>query len=197
MADSSTGGYLRPVASPDSPVWDDAFEDQMQSLLVGITGMEGRLVRPRWQPVPPAMPDQTQNWCAIGIVSVNSDYGRETVHHPAGEGSDEVRTHETIELLASFYGPGCYGLASVLRDGLYLPQNREAILGQGMALLDTGRLVTTSDLVGTVWRRRVDLDFRLRRRVVRRYEILNLLSAQGSIHTNWGGPPQDFTVSEN
>lgn len=187
--DSSTGGYLSPVSS--RPVEDDAFEDFIGDVVAGITGLARVMVRPRWQPKPPPHPAITINWCAIGITTIVSDYGTVTLHNPAG--TDEQQRHDTVDLLASFYGPGAYSLATRLRDGLMVSQNRKAMREAGINLLESTRMRTASDLLNERFIRRVDLEIRLRRAFVRTYPILNVLSVNGVIQAQ-DGEPQPFTV---
>lgn len=189
--DSSTGGYLSPVSS--RPVEDDAFEDFVGNVISGITGLTRAMVRPRWQPKPPPHPDITTDWCAIGITTIVSDYGTVKIHHPEGQGADEQQRHDTVDLLASFYGPSAYSLASRLRDGLMVAQNREAMRAAGVNLLEATRMRTASDLLNERFIRRVDLEIRLRRAFVRTYPILNVLSVSGVIQAQ-DGEPQPFTV---
>lgn len=195
---SATGGYLKPSTQP--PAYDQPLDVQLQAVVVGITGMDGSLVRPRWQPRPPQQPDASVNWCAIGIVRVGAAYGHHTRHNPDGDGSDETEAYEDLELLASFYGPGCVGVAALLRDGLRVPQNREALRAGGMALTSADTITPLGEYVTTEWRRRADLPLLLTRVVSRTYPVLNLLSAQGSIISQKAGEPpeiSDFTVTEN
>lgn len=195
---SATGGYLSPTTP--SPAYDQPLDVQMQSVVVGITGLDGSLVRPRWQPRPPQQPDQSTDWCAIGIVRIGAAYGHSIRHIPDGEGSDEAEAYEDLELLASFYGPGCSGMAALLRDGLRIPQNREEMRSHGMALTSADTVTLLGEYVTTEWRRRADLPLFLTRVVTRRYPILNLLEAQGSIHSQVADEPpatRDFHVSEN
>lgn len=189
--DSSTGGYLSPVSS--RPVEDDAFEDFIGNVVAGITGLARALVRPRWQPKPPPHPPITTNWCAIGITTIVSDYGTVSLHNPAGQGADEQQRHDTVDLLASFYGPGAYSLASRLRDGLMVSQNRAAMRSAGINLLESTRIRPASDLLNERFIRRVDLEISLRRAFVRTYPILNVLSVSGVIQAQ-DGEPQPFTV---
>lgn len=183
---SATGGYLAPAVSTP-PTEDRDLDRQIQQLVVGITGLNGTLVRPRWQPQNqlPKLPEATVNWCAIGVVSITPDANAAIVHRsPAGsDGYDEMQRHEIIEILCSFYGPAGQGYAALLRDGLSIAQNREALFLENMGLYDTGQIVTAPDLMNQQWIRRYDLTVRLRRQVVRTYPVENLLSAVGTIHT--------------
>lgn len=190
---SASGGYLQP--SSTAPVENDAFEDLLGGLIAGISGLTRGLVRPRWQATPPAMPTITTNWCAFGITAIDADWSAATTHIPDGEGADEVVRHDTVHILVSFYGPAAYGLAAQVRDGLWVPQNFEAVRMAGIALLECDRIRTASDLINERFVRRVDLDILLRRAVVRTYPILNLLTAQGAFVLD-RGVVQPFTVTE-
>ena len=190
---SATGGYLLPGST--TPVQDDPFEDLLGGLIAGISGIARGMVRPRWQPTPPAMPSIATNWCAFGITEIDADWSAATTHIPDGDGVDEVVRHDTVRILASFYGPSAYGLAAQVRDGLWVPQNFDAIRMAGIALLECDRIRTASDLLNERFVRRVDLDILLRRAVVRTYPILNLLSAQGAFALD-RGVVQPFIVTE-
>lgn len=187
---SATGGYLQPTTP--SPAYDVALDIQIQNFVVGITGLSGTRVIPRWQPRPPAQPERDVDWCAVGILSVEAAYGHYTRHVPTGEGYDEAEAYETLELLASFYGPGSGRLAALLRDGLWVAQNREAMRSQGMALLDVRRITRVGEDVSGEWRQRSDLPISLSRAVSRRYPVLNLLQAQVALET--GQYTQNATI---
>lgn len=179
MTDSSTGGYLAPL-SP-APAADDVLENQIQAAIVGITALAGRMVRPVWQPDPPAKEDLHIDWCAYRIVASDANWLPSIVHHPEGEGTDEAIRQEEVEVLASFYGPNAYGLAARLRDGLSIPQNQEALRAQGFGFVEAARIWAAPDFVNNQWVRRQDLRFKLTRAVSRTYGVRNLLSAEGSI----------------
>lgn len=181
--DSSTGGYLLPLGSP-APLDDAALEDFLQRVVVGISGLPGAMVRPRWQPVVPKMPEPGTDWCAIGVTNIDPDDYPVITHDGAGDGRDIYAVHETIVVLASFYGPNSMRFAKLLRDGLYIDQNREALTAAGMALLDAGKPVAAPDFVNQQWIRRHDLPVRIRRKDERIYPVLNILSASTQIDTD-------------
>lgn len=187
IATSASGGYLAPI---DATPQDADFEDQLQAVVVGITGIAGNLVRPRWQPKPPKLPDQATNWAAIGVISQKVATRAAVMHHPGdldlgngqtSHGYDELQQHEVVEIMASFYGPGSGGYAARFRDGLMIAQNREAMFLRNMALLDATDVVQAADLINEQWIRRFDLTFRVRRAITRIYPVENLLSAQGDL----------------
>lgn len=178
--DSSTGGYL---AGTDV-LADAALDALLQQVVVGLTALPGEFVRPRWQPVVPKQPDPATDWCAIGVTKLSPmDYPTET-HDGSGDGSDDFSHWEEFDVLASFYGPN--GMANALRtrDGLYVTQNREAMMAAGIDFVDAGEITPAPDLVNQQWIRRYDIPLHMRRKVQRTYSILNLLSADDTIVTD-------------
>jgi hypothetical protein len=181
--DSSTGGYISPVA-PSFAVFDAALDAVLQKAVVGITGLPGNMVRPRWQPVVPKQPEPSTDWCAIGLTDSDStDYPAEW-HDGNGGGSDTQQAWDGLTVLASFYGPNATANASLLRRGLYVAQNREQLQASGIDVVDAGTIAASPDLINQQWVRRYDLPIRLRRKVQTSYPILNIASADDSIVTD-------------
>jgi hypothetical protein len=197
--DSRQPGYIQPT--PDSPQYleDYDIEHFLQQLVFGVTGMPTNMVRPRWQELPPKSPERNIDWCAIGIVEQNPDANAAFIHHsysPENQlGYSEMQRHEEIEILASFYGPHCRGFAHLLRDGLSVAQNREAMMLNGMGFVASGKVRQAPELVNMAWRRRYDFDFVIRHVAIRYYPVRNLLTAHGTIHKdngsieNWATQP--------
>ncbi|MDE1905295.1 MAG: hypothetical protein KGH75_02435 [Rhodospirillales bacterium] len=178
--DSSTGGFLPPAGSP-APVEDLALDAVVQQLVVGITGLPGNLVRPRWQPTVPKQPEASTNWCAIGVLEIEPDNAPAIIHQAAGNGADLLRRDERVTVLASFYGPAGMANAALLRDGLYLAQNNDFLSSNGIGLVDTTSIVPAPELVNQQWIRRWDMRVRFYRVILRSYPVLNLLHAQATI----------------
>lgn len=178
MADSSTQEFLPPNPAPAPvPLEDNVLITFFQNFVVGITGMAGNMVRPRWQPEPPNIP--TGSWCAIGIMGRVADTYAAEIHHDDVNGAyDEVRRHEIIRLLTSFYGPAASTNAEIFREGLQLSQNREYLTLANMGLVDSEDLITVPELIKEKWLYRVDLPFSVKRQIVRTYNVLSLQSAQ-------------------
>lgn len=195
MSDSSTGGPLLPEATP-APLEGEALLVFIQNFVVGITGLPGELVRPRWQAEPPVLPTQGDAWAAIGIASRISDAWPYVGHitdaqHP--QGSDRLQRHEDLAVLCSFYDLGSTGradeYASLLRDGLAIAQNREVLSRNGMGLIECGDMVTIPSLVKVRWLYRVDLPFGIRRNIVRDYPVLNIKEADITLKSQEGNSP--------
>lgn len=187
--DSSTGGYLLPSIS-SLPVLEDAeLYSFFQAIFVGLTGIDGKLVRPRWQPVPPNQPAANVSWMAFGITDYDSDTFSYEIHSGSlngGQGGSYIGDNEIITILCSFYGPSAGANASLVRDGLQVGQNREALTIAGMTLVDSGKRTAVPQLTNEQWINRIDLPVRIRRSEVRIYPILNLLTATGTITIDTG-----------
>lgn len=188
MNDSSTGGFIGQL--DPLPLNDAALDDLLQQLVVGVTGLSGSLVRPRWQwpisgpNIPPTQPPPDTDWCSIGVMNlIPHDYPYEG-HQGGGDGSDLQISWETLDVMASFYGPNCRGNASTLRAGLYISQNRESLIQFGIKLREAGAITVVPDLVNVQWINRCDIPLVFDREIHRTYPILNLQSAQGGITTD-------------
>jgi len=176
--DSSTGGYLPPAGTP-APAEDTALDALLQLVVVGITGLPGNMVRPRWQPNPPKQPEPSVNWCAIGVTVITPDAGP-YIEHVATD-QDNLQRHETIEMACTFYGPQAGTNAALLRDGLSVPQNTETLQLNGMGFVECAGFRAVPELVNQQWIKRYDISVVLRRQVKRSYGILNILSANPTL----------------
>jgi|WetSurMetagenome_2_1015567.scaffolds.fasta_scaffold00191_4 hypothetical protein len=186
MADSSTGGYLSPAASP-APLQGDGLNTFIQPIIVALTGLPGPMVRPAFQSEPPDIPDGGQAWAAFRYTSRKSDTFPYVGH---ASGSDTLRRHEEIDILVSFYDLGTGGLvdqyAALLRDGLSIGQNLETLNRAGMGFVGCGDLTAVPVIVKQRWLYRVDLPFTVRREIVRVYPVLDVLTAHATVATDSG-----------
>lgn len=177
---SATGGYLAPAGSPATSE-DADLEDVLQPMVVGISGLSGPMVRPRWQEKPPKQPEPDVNWCAIGVHNTKTVANPAIDHDGSDDGHDQYQMHEELEVLCSFYGPQAQAYASILRDGIFIPQNSEAVKALRMAFYGASDIRPVPELVNQQWVRRYDLFIYMRRQVVRAYPVLNILSADPEI----------------
>lgn len=182
---SATGGYLLP-AVPSPPLEDLGLDAVFQAYVVGITGLPGAMVRPRWQPTVPQTPGPTADWCAIGVTRTRSQDYPAIQHDGTGDGQDLYTRHQEIDLLATFYGPNAMRYAETLRDGAYVPQNSEAIIAQGIALVEVTDAFAVPELINQQWQKRYDLPMKFRRVIRRTYPVLNLLGAAADIQSDTG-----------
>lgn len=183
MADSSTGGFLNPIVNPavlPSPVEGLDLNQFIQQFIVAVTGLSGDMVRPAFQPEPGNVPDAGNAWASYRWETLDIDAG------PALIGT-QFQEHEQIVVKTSFYDLGTNGLAdhysALLRDGLRVPQNAEYWTKAGMGLTHVGLRISVPQLVKMRWQYQIDLNFTLRRVVVRNYGILNVNALSVKVST--------------
>lgn len=172
---SSTGGYLRPTSS--LPIDDDALSVLLHNLVVGVTNLSASLVRPRWQPQPPTMPDASVNWAAVGVVSTEPVGPWPSWVHNNNQTSTMLDQDE-LEVLATFYGPNSGSYAGLFQAGVRVQQNLEALLLAGFKLRVVRNSSHVPELVNTQYRGRSDVAFRLVREIDRVYAIKDIASAE-------------------
>lgn len=188
--DSSTGGYLSP-SSVNGDLNDAALADFLQRVVVGITGLPGQFVRPRWQPQPPNIPPPTTNWAAIGVIDREDDPYPFIAHSSVTTGSgDEQSTvakdtevsNEILSVLVSFYGPSAEANSQLLKKGFKIAQNREQMQLQGYAFVNCdpkARNCPEEIAEQYVWR--TDIGFRVRHQQIYDYPVLDVASVAVSI----------------
>jgi hypothetical protein len=179
--DSSQAGYLRPQAF--GGVEDITLHSFLQSLVAGITGMDGKFVFQRWQPEPPNWPAFGKDWAAVGEASRVRDTFANVVYR------DElaiVYRNSIISVLCSFYGPNAQANCEILAMGFFVAQNREQMTLQGFGYVDQEDSIATADYRGTRWIPRIDLPFRLRRAQAYSYSVLDLKGARVAVNPSEG-----------
>lgn len=174
--DSTSAGYLAPSPTP-APDNDRALEDVLQALLAALTGIPGSLVRPRWQPVPPVQPDFETDWLALGVTNTEADVFASVTREPGLDDADVMQRTELVYVLVSAYGPHAAANLGIIRDGLSISQNREALRLLATNLLECGNFTPVPALVADKWVRRVDMSLTLRRIITRRYPVLHVLTS--------------------
>jgi hypothetical protein len=185
---SITADYLLPTGP--QPIDDDALNDALVAAVVGITGLPGNLVRPRWQAQPPQQPDNMVNWCAAGITdNQNVDYTYIKLNSDQ-LGSTQYRQQE-LSFLCSFYGPSSVGNANMLADGIEIPNNMWGLNAIGVKLIGSNQPTRIPDLTNAQWINRCDVTIRFRRETSRIYGIPSVLSSSGTLDGDDNGvePP--------
>lgn len=170
IIDSSMGGPLLPDPSTDPPL-GISFEDFMQQVVAGITGLPAPLVRPRWQPEAPNMPDAGTDWIAFGMQQTDSDDYPAVLHT---DGVDTLYRDEEFDLMGSFFGTKAEYYAKTLRDGLLIQTNLDVLRQAGVAFVSAGSLIRAPSLVKELWLNKFDMTLHFRRRITRTYPVLNL-----------------------
>lgn len=170
---SATGGYLAPH---DSPEQDADLEDVLRAMVSGISGIPAQRVL-HLQPGQAAPPAAESSWCVVAVQEISAPHSPAIEHQSGADGADQSRIQEEMNVLCSFYGPQARGYASILRDGIFIPQNSEAINALRMSFIGASQIHPEPELVNPQWGRRYDLVLQMRRQVVRVYPVLNILSA--------------------
>jgi hypothetical protein len=189
--DSSSGGYLTP-SSVNGDLNDTALIVFLQQVVVGITGLPGNMVRPRWQPEPPNIPDFGTNWAAIGPGATR----RDVYSYSKTDGlSTTVVRNRVMDILCSFYGPLAATNSEIFAMGLEVAQNREVMQLAGFNIIGgAGDAIPLPILTKQRWQYRVDIPFTLRQQQTYTYSVLTLLSATGTITLQSGG--SEFITEE-
>ncbi|WP_449411086.1 phage neck terminator protein [Methylobacterium komagatae] len=176
---SATGGPLAP--SSLAPADDLDLDVILQVVIAGLTGLPREHVLPRWQETQPRIPDVGTNWCAVGVIEEAPFDTPALIHNGAGDGSSILRGTSRLEVLASFYGPKSNGYARLVADMLWVGQNREFLLTNGLSLRDVGTLRRVPEIIGMQPRRKTDLPITLTRVYDRTLPILNVRQAVGAL----------------
>jgi hypothetical protein len=198
---SATGGYLTPTAT--NATEDQALRVFFQQLVSGITGIDGTLVRPRWQPEPPNIPPFGTDWAGIGVMNRKRDTNAYVTHRSVFDndgnniGTDFVHRTEVLDVLCSFYGPNCEAKAELLAMGLEVAQNREVMQLAGYGLVAVEDAIMMSDLVHERWLTRIDLQFQIRRAQLYQYPVLDLIGADATIDEDGEGIDKTIIVRQN
>lgn len=197
---SATGGYLTP--SQANAIEDEALRVFFQQMVSGITGIDGTMVRPRWQAEPPNIPAFGTNWAAIGVTKRTRDVNVSVKHISKADGqgnnigTDFVHRTEVFDVLCSFYGPNCEGNSELLAMGLEVDQNREVMQLAGYGLVCVEDATMMADLQNDRWLTRIDLPFQMRRAQLYQYGVLELVAASATIVEDIGGVNATIQVSQ-
>lgn len=171
------------ITIPPNPAEDEALDLIFQALVTGVTGMDGDLVRGMWQNPPPKQPERGVDWCSVGVFGSRPEAGSGAyTQHLNGPGIDDPSSdllirHEELEVMAAFYGPNAKGKSGILRDGLFLDQNREALKVVDIAFVGTDPQRAAPEFVNQQWIRRWDLMMRFNRKIQRVYTVQNIVAA--------------------
>jgi len=196
MADSSTGGFLTPLATLAAPIEGQALNQFLQPAIVALTGLVPNFVIPGNQPEPPNIPTAGEAWCEFNYEKIDSDIfpfiGHKTDAN--GNGFDQLQRHELWAIKCDFFDLGTNGLASyyatLLRDNLAIPQNREFLIPENFNLRGIGSIEVIPVVFKQRWQYRERFTFYLKRNSVRNYAVLDIETVQFTVYAG------DLSITE-
>lgn len=172
--------YLAPIR--DENLYDKELENFFHNWLQGITRLPAGLIRPAYQPEPPALPKQGTDWLGFFIAVESSDIHATNVVR----GNEvEVHLHEVIRLAVSFYGNNARKNAKQLKLGLFIPQNRFELTSNRMGLISSGPIVTLPELVKEQWLYRADMSIAIRRHLLTTYPLEEINSVSIDLYNEF------------
>lgn len=193
---SSQLPYVNPLPGGSSLPTGLTLNQFLQTVMVGVSGLPGNLVRPSWQVEPPKQPSIETNWLALGVELQQPD----AQAYVSVNNADRVTTqrHQGIEIKLSIYGPRCQELYDEIADAFQIPQNRIALFQANMGFTEISAGRHIPDLVNQRWVDRVECSVFLRREIQRTYPVLTFVSASGTIYVPDVSPDYElnFTVSQ-
>lgn len=174
---SANAGYLLPGSTVGLPK-NLSFTQFIQTILVGISGFPGDLVRPDWQPNPPKRPDITINWLAFGVAE-STPYN--FIYAGSNGTNQNSQFQEAFSVKLSVYGPKALDNYRLIRDGFQISQNLEALTLASMGLVDVSKGIRNPELIDERWYDRWECFVNMRYESQRTYPVLTLVSAEGTI----------------
>lgn len=173
-------GYIQPTGRQINPR-GLTLPDFLQTVLTGISGLDGHLVRLKAQIDPPKSPQHSTNWLSFEINTSNADVNPYTSIDTSG--NTVFQRHETLTLQCSFFGPEALTISDLVHDGFTIQQNRYWLTQAKMAFVEMGQAMRMPDLVNERFLNRYERSITLRRQIMRLYPIPVITSATGQIHT--------------
>lgn len=155
----------------------------IQTVLVGLSGLPGNFVRPRWQIEPPKQPDVNVNWMGFGI-DVNTPDANAYVWTARDNASLYSQRMEALDIGCTIYGPEALEIYELLRDGFQITNNLAALTNAKMGFVEVTTARKVPELFDGRFYNRVQASVILRREVQRIYAVPTLLSASGTVYTD-------------
>ena len=173
---SADGGYIIATSTTDSDIWE-----LLHDMLQGLTGFDSNLIRKMWQKNPPPSPENGIDWIAYGF-SISEDEDGGAYLEPTDETESVLYKHEELELSLQIYGDDCQLTAGIIKDGLQVKQNREALYLNKIVYIGASKTLHVPEQINNEFFNRCDLTLTFRRQIERTYGIMNLVDAQGTIY---------------
>ena len=177
--DSSTGGIIQPTSSSSSPLEGQDLNRFLQPGIVALTTLPQDKVIQSYQGEVPNIPQAGDAWCAFWYQHLNHDNSPYIGQEPD---INELQRHELLQVIIDFFDLGTNGLASkyatLLRDNLAIPQNKEWLVALNFNLVHVSAPLVIPVLFKQRWQYRERTNIYLKRNVVRQYPVLDLLKGQ-------------------
>lgn len=177
---SANVGYIQPTYKPDV-LEGAALQDFLHDWLVGVSGVEKPMIRPRWQPEPPNIPDVNTDWMAFGITERDSNTFPFEGHDGADLGHNVMIRHEQLTVLISVYGPNADITAHLIRENAMVAQNREVLFKKGFSIKSIEGMRSAPEIIKQQWMYRLDFAVIFNRKIKIVYPILNIASSEATI----------------
>lgn len=172
------------------PAYGDALDALAQQLVRGLSGLDGRYVRPRWQPTAPATPAIDVNWAAVAVQTITPDSGVVVRYR-------EFIRHEELEVRVTMYGPEAMRYAQRVKNGVMVPANTAVMQAHGLYYRDATDIVAAPELINDQWLKRYDFALMLRRMIRLDYGTDTIQAANAIIYNDTGLDPQTLEVHDN
>lgn len=191
--DYAVSDYTPVPGSVPMPISGAAFNKVLHDWLMGLTGLPGNMIMPRWQIIPPNIPDSTiVDWMTFGVTRKSRQGTAFVRHHSAApsiglpNGFDQNVRWEEFTVLCSIYGPNHDMTETAISQGMWIMQNNESLLQNQIRPIGTDEIVLVPELIKEIWIQRWDLSISMTRQVVLNYAVEDIASAIGSIETGTG-----------
>lgn len=149
-------------------LYDQSLEDIFQAFIKGVTGLPGKMVRPRYQNPPPTMPNVGENWVAFNVKSTFAD---DSPSFAISLTENKSSRHEELELFLSFYGEQGAHYANLFKDGTAIPQNIANLKPNKINFIECRKILMVPDFLNQQYVHRYDVVAIFTRRTSRSYAL--------------------------
>ncbi|WP_407412492.1 LIC_12616 family protein [Acinetobacter sp.] len=148
--------------------YDQALEDIFQAFIKGVTGLSGKMIRPRYQNPPPSMPAVGVNWVAFNVKATFAD---DSPSFNISMTENTSSRHEELEVFLSFYGDQGQHYANLFKDGTAIPQNIAQLKQKKINFIECRKIQTVPDFLNQQYVHRYDVVAIYTRKTSRSYAL--------------------------
>jgi hypothetical protein len=175
VAGMSPRPYVLPTQTTPPPN-GLTLEQFLQTVVVGISGLPGNMVRPKWQVAPPKQPDLDVNWIGMGVDASTPNANAYLTEDNSGLSFTSQRI-ERLDIGLSIYGPSALSIYGLIRDGFQIPNNLFQLYNAAMGFIEVTVGQHVPDLVNERFINRVVTTVSLVRLVQRFYGVPSIVAA--------------------